>query len=293
MSRRNVFTDPAMEAQFDKDGYVVVDFMTPDEVDGLFKLLGEIRKEGESVKSNTDSEYKLSFFADSPEYRMKILNEVGGYFQKMADRFLDRYQPLIINIFDKEPGGGEVPVHQNWTFVDESKYTSVSIWIPLLDVTRKNGTMEVVKGSHRVLTDYRSPSIPWCFQDLFDVLKDKYFEPLNLTLGQAAIIDDGILHYTSINETDTTRSTIQLILHPEDATPIHYYQDPENKFPQLEVFEASADFFTKFDMHKKPQDANSMGVMHFTPVNYSEKELVDKVAQNNPGILKQYQGQPA
>ncbi len=63
-----------------------------------------------------------------------------------------------------------MPIHQNWTFVDEDKFTSVSVWVPLCDVSRFNGTLEVVPKTHNTLTKYRSPSIPWVFAEPVDVV---------------------------------------------------------------------------------------------------------------------------
>jgi hypothetical protein len=178
-----------------------------------------------------------------------------------------------------------VPIHQNWTFVDEDKFTSVSVWIPLVDVSRANGTLEIIKGSHRVLAKYRSPSIPWVFDGLWDVLKEKYFEPILIKAGQAGILDDSILHYSSPNDTDHVRTTVQLIMVPADATPVHYHRDPA-KPDELEVFEVSSDFFTEFDMKKKPEGVPAIGKVPYAYHKLSETELVEAIAENYPAIRK-------
>lgn len=280
---RNVLKDPELEKKFDKDGYVVVDLLTREEMEQLKTALNNL-KETASQGKTIDSEYDLSFFNADPEYRKRVRNTVMDFFQPRVDKFLDNYKPLIVNLFDKLPGGGEVPVHQNWTFVDESKFASVSVWIPLVDVTRANGTMEVVKGSQRTLAPYRSPSIPWVFENLYEELKNKYMQPLNLTVGQVAIIDDSILHYTSRNDTDQVRSTVQLIMYPEEATPIHYYCDKENAPNTVEVYAVDSDFFTAFDMRKKPEGVEMIAKVPYKPVYYTEQEMVDKIAVLNPEI---------
>ena len=277
--------DPDLQKTFDKDGYVLIDLLNEKEVQELFELLASLSDAKNKTGFTVDSSYKLSFFSDSPEYRKLVFEKISDFFREKVNKYLLDYDFLIINLFDKEPGGGEVPVHQNWTFVDESKYTSVSVWIPLIDVTRENGTLEVVKGSHRVLTPYRSPSIPWVFKDLFDPLRKKYLEPLNLKVGQAGIIDDSIIHWSSENKSQKVRSTIQLIMKPKEATPIHYYRD-QNAQDKLEIYEVDSQFFTTFKMNEKPENVKKIGSADFSYKNLTEQEMLEKIAQNNPDILE-------
>ena len=275
-----VFNNPDLERQFDIDGAVIVDLFPKEKLADLQALLSKLREEGNRHAANVDSSYKLSFFNSSPEYRKHVLEEVGAFFQPMVDVHLNGYEPLIINVFDKEPGTGEVPIHQNWTFVDESKFTSVSVWIPLIDSSRENGTLEVVKGTHRVLTDYRSPSIPWVFENIREELKERHLEPLEVKVGQAGIIDDSIIHWSSENDSEQVRTAIQLIMVPREATPIHYYGTGENDDYKLEVFKVDSDFFTRFDMHKKPEGVERIG---FDSVRYhalTEEEMMDRIRKN-------------
>ena len=280
---RKIFHDEALQKQFDKNGFVIVDWLSAFEFSELETVLSDLKSEEKENLKTVESSYKLSFFNANASYRSKVLATISSFFKEKTDRFLDHYVPLIINIFDKEPGGGEVPVHQNWTFVDESKFTSVSIWIPFLDASRENGGLEVVKGSHRVLTPFRSPSIPWVFNDLFNELREKYLEPLDVKKGKAAIIDDSILHWSSGNKTDKIRTAIQLIMHPAEATPLHYYRD--SQFPeQLEVFEVDKKFFTSFNMKEKPQSVKSCGFIPYQYTNLDEEKLLERISIQNPGI---------
>lgn len=272
MMRRTTFTDSILQEKFDRDGFVVLELMGQEKVTSLLAKLKELESEKASMRSVVDSEYKLSFFSESSDYRKRLFAAMAQFFQPMIDEILHDYEPLIVNAFDKEPGTGEVPVHQNWTFVNEEKYTSVSVWVPLTNVSHHNGTLEVVPGTHRSLTRYRSPSIPWVFEGLQDVLKRSYMQPLNLKLGQVAILDDALLHYSSRNKSEKVRSSIQLIMKPKEAPAVHYHCGDGN-LDKLDVYEVDQDFFTTFKMGSTPQGVAMIGSINHSYRRISEEEL--------------------
>ncbi|MCO5249747.1 MAG: phytanoyl-CoA dioxygenase family protein [Chitinophagales bacterium] len=281
---RQVLNDYEQEKQFHRDGFVTLNLLNEVEFNQLTKIVDELNKAHIEYSVEANSEYKLSFFNNDLEFKQRVFRTLSDFFQPIIDKHLKNYKPLIINVFDKEPGGGEVPMHQNWTFVDETQFTSVSVWIPLIDVSRKNGALEVVKGSHKVLCQYRSPSLMWVFDELNDILKEKYMEPFELVKGQAAILDDGILHYSSENDTDVTRTTVQLIMIPDDATPIHYVK----KNDTVDIYEVDTQFFMQYDMKNLPEGYQVIGNEDVQLEKMSEETFVNVVAQNNPSILKKY-----
>ena len=273
---RRVFKDPKMQETFDRDGYVIVDLFSNKEFEGLRSVFNDINEQKKDLQFNTDSHYKLSFFSTDKAYRNHVFKSISNFCVPAVDHYLDQYEPLIVNTFDKEPGSGEVPIHQNWTFVDESKATSVSVWIPLIDATRINGTMEVVKGSQRVLSAFRSPSIPWVFENLRHEIKTKYMEPINVKIGQAVILDDSILHYTSQNDSEIVRSAIQLIMKPKDVPAIHYHLPSEDS-KMLDVYEVDSDFFMRFNMHEPPKDVPKVREFSFGQRVLTESEFVSRI----------------
>ena len=274
---RKVFHAEAMENEFNQKGYVTLDLLDEQKFTELQELLADLNKSTDKTNVNIQSEYELSFFNRDVDYRRMVLRRINDFFKPLLDPILDNYEPLIVNLFNKKPGSGEVPIHQNWTFVDESKYTSVSVWIPLCDVSRLNGTLEVVPKTHNTLTNYRSPSIPWVFEGLEEVLKEKYLQPLELKKGQIGILDDAILHWSSENNSDHDRATIQLIMKPVEAMPLHYYCEDLDR-GELSVYKVDSDFFASFEMHDRPKDVPVVATEHFSYHKMNEDELVDRIS---------------
>lgn len=279
--RRLLINDDA-ENQFHRDGFITLDLLSSEKVKELLELISNLNQGHIKNSIEENSTYKLSFFNNDLEFKKKVFNTLTEFFQPIVDEHLKDYKPLIINIFDKEPGKGEVPIHQNWTFVDEDKYTSVSVWIPLVNVKRDNGTLEVVKGTHKILSKYRSPSLPWVFDELNDVLKKKYLDPFELKIGEAAIIDDGILHWSSENKTNIVRTAVQLIMIPSDADAIHYHK-VENE-EDTRVYKVDPLFFMQFNMKDIPEGYSIIDRKKISLKKLNEEEFVRLVSIQNPSI---------
>jgi len=275
---RNVFFDDALQSEFDKKGFVVLDVLSAEEVQGFINLYDAV--EGAKGTANTNkNSYELSFFDKDIEAKKQKFNRVYDFMKPHIDRFLDHYSPIMVNLFNKEHGTGEVPIHQNWTFVDEKEFTSVSVWCPLQQVSRQNGTLEVVPGTHKVISDYRGPTIPWVFDKLNDIMKDKYMLPLELRPGQVAIIDDSIIHYSGINNTHENRKAVQFIMKPADAPTIHCFKE-DSEGDTVHIMDVDDDYFFDFDMWSKPKAGRNERTTYFPVRKITEDELVELSNQN-------------
>jgi ectoine hydroxylase-related dioxygenase (phytanoyl-CoA dioxygenase family) len=275
-----IFSDHKLSNQFSKDGFVVLDLLNDNEFQQLETLYFKLFNEYQKVQSNTKSDYDLSFFRQSGDVKKQIFDEMWCFFESKIKQYLPDYEPLIINMFNKQPGTGEVPIHQNWTFVDEDYHTSVSVWIPLCDVSRKNGTLEVIPGTHLNISKFRGPSIPWAFKGMENLLKEKYMQPLELIKGQVSILDDAIIHYSADNHSGAERPTIQLILKPKKAKAIHYHT-PDIQSGKLNKYEVDASFFMDFDMKSEKINAPLIETISFKPPVMTEDDLRESKAYLN------------
>lgn len=276
---RNVFNNLALEKEFNRKGYVIIDLFSNDEFKALQSLYLEINGVEGTVDTNKNS-YELSFFEKDIEKKKYKSDKVYDFLKSHIDRIIDRYNPIMINLFSKEQGKGEVPVHQNWTFVDEDKYTSVSFWLPLQNVNRENGTLEIVPGSHKTISKYRGPSIPWVFDDLNKLMKSKYMVPLELKEGQVAILDDSIIHYSGDNLTNSPRKAIQAILKPKEAKLIHCFKPKQTLTDEIKVMEVPNDYFLDFDMWSEPKITNEPKSILYPTNKINEAELLEKCHYN-------------
>lgn len=271
---RKIFYDNNLQTQFEHQGYVVVDLLSPTQVSILTQLFDEVEGAKGTANSNLNS-YELSFFDKNPEKKKWKFEAINKFLGPIVNKLLNNYKPFIINLFNKQSGLGEVPVHQNWTFVDEEHFTSLSLWCPLQEVSRENGTLEVVPGTHKVICNYRGPSIPWVFTKLNQLLIDKYMIPCNLHIGQVVILDDSIIHYSGVNRSDVDRKAIQLILKPSETPLIHCYISNKGK-ETINIIDVDDDFFFDFDMWKQPQQGRNLRHVPYTLKDIDEEQLLHR-----------------
>lgn len=282
---RNVFKDPILEAEFQKEGFVRLPFLSPAEVeelkqlffDGLIESGGQIRPEDTGLNANFEINYDFTFIDKNPEYKRKVFHQISSRFKSRMDQILDNYKPIIANFIRKKLETGEVPLHQNWSFADERQCCTVSIWCPLVDSTVQNGTLQVVPGSHKRFGEVRGPMIPWELEGIKNTIIEKYLVPLETKAGDCVILDDSIVHYSAINHTNELRLTIQLICIPSEFPSLHQHMDPSIDSFKVEVLEVEQDFYMEFNPWKKPDKRKIAKTFQFKPFHLNEKEFKDRL----------------
>lgn len=257
---RRVLNDSELEVQFQKDGYVRVPFISEKEVQELKQLFfetlpdsgGQIRPEDTGLEANFEINYDFTFIDKNPEYKRQVFDIISAYFKPHMERLLSNYKPIIANYIRKKKDTGEVPLHQNWSFADEKKCCTISIWCPLVDSTVENGTLQVVPGSHKRFGEVRGPMIPWELEGIKDKIIEKYLVPLETKAGDCVILDDSIVHYSAVNNSNELRLAIQLICIPTEMPALHQHMESDLNPNQVEVLEVEQDFYMEFNPWKKP-----------------------------------------
>lgn len=293
-----MFHSEALQQQFERDGYVIIDLLNQEQVTqlkqtyfDLEQVRGGMRKEYDvQFDEQKEITYDFTFIDSNIEYKRIVFDKITEVFLPLVNNFLNDYQPIIANFIHKSSEKGEVPLHQNWAFVDEWKYTSVSVWCPLVDSNEANGTLQVVPGSHKRFAPVRGPLIPWELEGLKEDIINDFMVPMNIKAGQAVILDDSIVHYSAPNRTDGLRLAIQLIMIPPGVPSIHYYMDSEGDKPAVKVFEVDKDFYMAFHPWLKPKEQKLVKTLPYKKESYDrgrfEKELRGKAIDQKKTILE-------
>lgn len=209
--------------KFHNEGYIKIPALVEDEIDKLKKEIAKITTEY-TIKNIS---YHVTLLSKDKEYQNYIQLLLYPYFEKICEKYFSKHRILLCNLILKESGQGEVPLHQNWTFVDEQKYRSYTLWIPLIDVNTNNGMLEFVAGSHQIFSDVlRGHNTPYFFLEQTQKLNNLAI-PMPLLAGEALLFDDSILHSSATNLSTNTRIAIQAIIVPDEAPLCHYHYRKE------------------------------------------------------------------
>jgi ectoine hydroxylase-related dioxygenase (phytanoyl-CoA dioxygenase family) len=231
-----IFNDSKLQEQFEKDGFVVVPFLNEAEVNTLSSLFYKLHKQ---VPEN----FYSTTFSASPELKEEINEQTNRVFGSKTDQLFGNIKKLGSSFLCKAPGeGGKMHVHQDWTVVDESKFCSVTVWVPLVDTSEKNGAIRVLRGSHRFTDTLRAPTLPSEYAGLQNEIWDE-MELLPMKAGEAFIFNHALLHASSVNKTDKERLAITYGVIPAEAGLMLYHLN-ENK--KLEKYLMPDDMFQRY-----------------------------------------------
>ena len=260
-----IFKNTIHEDAYIKNGYVKTSLLSDKEVGHILQELLRLKPDDEYAPAREGaSNYHCTFLDTNETYKRATNKLFKSFFNPIVENHFHDYHVWNANFYVKPPGAGKFEIHQNWTHVKEEKFTSFTIWCPLVDTTLENGTITLVKGSHKILPDIATMDVPYYFNNFEDVLLDKYLEPIPCKAGECVIFEDGVIHFSDINKSDKPRYALQILIGPKYSNPVYYYFDQSNPELGFEVFEIDEEFFMKnsFKTFKnRPSFQKSLGYL--------------------------------
>lgn len=120
----------------------------------------------------------------------------------------------------KEPGGGHTPWHQDQFYWPLDTHQTITLWMPLVNLSPEMGTMRFASGSHQ--RGYLG-AIPISdeSEDLFRAYVERegyaVTEPGAMSAGDATFHSGWVLHSAPGNVTDRTREAMTIIYYADGA----------------------------------------------------------------------------
>lgn len=215
-----------------------------------YKVVGNIGKEALAQLINfynklhniktIDGAMYYSIYSQDLAYREQINKQIGLFLKDEVAKYLSEHHNALNSFIVKVAGKkSEFALHQDYTICDETKYSPLTLWIPLQDTNIENGALCVVPFSHHLYSPYRGIGIEPQYQKYQSEIK-KYLLPIEMKAGDILFFDNRLLHYSPPNLSNKNRVVVSYgVLHPSATLEI-CYQNSENN--TIEIYQQENDF---------------------------------------------------
>jgi ectoine hydroxylase-related dioxygenase (phytanoyl-CoA dioxygenase family) len=246
----------AVKAQLAEDGFAVVDLLVPTAVEVL-------RAAQRQHAQPTDPGFDSTILSSDCRLRAAVHEAIRSVIELPLRAMLGDYRIAVCTFARKRAGcaDGEVPMHQDWSFVDESRYASFGVWCPLADVDLANGCLQVVRGSHATDHPPRAACSPFLYPGLVTELRERFLTAVPMRAGQAMLFDNRLFHCSPVNRSAADRVAATAVLIPMQAR-LRYYHAPDRRAPhKVEVFEVEDSFYLSHHAPGRPAQGTRLGIV--------------------------------
>lgn len=252
----HTFRDPDLERAFRRDGFVVVDFLSSDEVATLLRCWAELQDPTKSYA------FSVTVMSTERAYRERVNAAIEAIFAPKQAALLDDYRFCHGNFITKQPGmsDGEVLLHQDQSFVDDVRFVSANFWVPLIDVDRASGCLHVVRGSQTLNPISRGSYRAFPYPDLLPTLEQRFLTYLPMRAGQACIMNPAIFHGSRSNRASHERVAVGTLSIPRESRLRYFHQDEAGASDRVELYDVPDDFYVRHVFGRRPEGIASSGV---------------------------------
>jgi len=232
-----IFKDPDLQEQFSTEGYVKIPLLQPEDIEALTTQFNQYFPE--PAEGFFSSSY-LNDFELKKEISQGIVEIIGP---RLGAYFTD-YRCFGSAFLSKTAGHrSEMPMHQDWSIVDESKFIAVNIWTPLTDVNQQNGSLQVLPRSHDFARVRRSPTLPYFWAGYEGEMRPSLID-LPVRAGEAIVLNQALVHASPPNATDAVRPAITTGLMSAGATMEFNYQTAPGA---VDIYAMEDDFLLQWE----------------------------------------------
>lgn len=270
----SLLKDSAANNLLETNGYVVMPLLNSIEVGQLISLY-------EENIPQMDALYYASIDSQDGSYKKKVDEGIRKVIEGPLQNLLKPFELMTGNFIVKKPGKKSlVYVHTDWTFTEEFDGSPLVIWIPLHNVDKKNGALEVIEGSHKVVPMVRGPGVPNTLLPYHNYIRRKWAKLVPMQAGQVLFFKSNLIHCSPPNLSKETRVAIRIEVLPVGRKMIIYYQEDEAK-SEVGVYEIQKNFFTTYVKGEEPKNAPLLKKINYQPPSFSKRELKATLGNRN------------
>lgn len=234
-TRPPTFIDPVHQDELEVLGYTTIPLLSADQID-------TIRSFHRDVCPSDGSGLVIDFLRTDRELVRRIHEFLQPLLSPVLDQHLVDHEPCLISMVNKYPGEDtSMILHDDWSFVDEERARSVTLWLPLTDVGPDvpNGGLVVVPGSHRIHSSPNGSLTPDPYRPYQHTLLQALVQP-TVPAGHGLFYDSRLLHASDANRTTTVREVLGTSIAPRSEQLLHVVATGRRR---RRLFAVDRDFF--------------------------------------------------
>ena len=267
-----IFKDPAMQEQFDRDGYVKMKLLDAEKADELYRYFIAQQSDHDVVNGL----YQSTTHTNNPDLIRSVDTHLKSVLLPELGKFFQNYVPMMATYITKQPGpGSDTILHQDPTFVDEECFISANVWVALHDIDHHNGNLFFVRGTQRFIHSLRvTPSCPTAFDEIKPLLSENIFE-VPVKKGEAVFINHAVVHGATPNLSASPRIAAVLALRSIGSDWIYHYLERGAPYNQIEKYEVTLDTFITLEKDERPKHARFMGNISWDFPQLSKEDFIE------------------
>ncbi|HWN70073.1 MAG TPA: phytanoyl-CoA dioxygenase family protein [Haliangium sp.] len=253
--------DPQLRALFERDGVVVVDLLDPHEIASLREL-------NERVRRFHIHDFMPSLWCHDLGYRREVDAEVSRILAPKLAPLLEGEKICFAGLAVKKPRSkSALPLHQDLTFVDETQYATLGVWVPLVEATPENGSLSVIPRSHLLNRHERGFGGSFPYEAITPWLERRYLLQTRIPAGKAVLFTQRLFHASGPNTSDEERPAAYALITGASAPMrfLHFRaaQEQDPFTGTLDVVAVDDDFYRRYLFGTLPSEGERLGSIDF------------------------------
>lgn len=271
-----MFRNQILSDQIIKKGFAILET-------GLGKEIDSLRDYLSNNFTLPSSEFYYSLISNDFDQNKIIQNSIDTTFKPFYEMHFNGYKIINESFLSKPPHTrAELLLHQDWCYTNERKYLAYNIWIPLTDVSIKNGAMFFLPGSQFWFENLRSGTMHSA--RIGSASFAHQLETVIVKKGEAIIFHPAVFHGSYPNLSSENRIIATATILDKEA-PFLYYQKHGNT-DEVSIFLLNENEYLKNlkfmavggDPSSDKSEIKSIKYAHIIP---TEEDLLEKLSARN------------
>jgi hypothetical protein len=261
-----IFRNEEYQKEFSEKGFVQIPLLPHSAVKELLQFF-------EQQLTNITEPFHTSHFSADRKYKQTTHDIICQTVFSAIEPLLNDFMPVFGNFMVKQADPNIfMPLHADWTYVDENKHRSIAIWIPLIDTNEENGCLGVIEGSQKIMNKIRGPRIQQSSYTHDKEWAKTRGKLLPTNAGSAIVYDHALLHFSPPNRSGKIRPALNLSLVPKDAEIIHYCI-PEGS-NEIELYKVeNPQFYIHYNNFQRPETGTLVGKLPANVVPFIDEKM--------------------